>query len=238
MFSPTPDPDIYSDAHFEKLEREYLRAKAKKDDNELYKIVSRLRYRIQRALRNSSEDNSQFQNLGNFTNYTPKPILAISSFEPSELTKKYWELDADLEKDELRLAEKFKKQDFKYSGDIEKLKALFEKIKQFFRPHTKENNFIHIFSAIPQYEEWEPLQWDESNRLLAYFLNAMCNRPNALISKEWQSIAGNGSFFLNKRGKALKTLDLAKAISDVRIISPQPKNFEIIDNALKPFQKK
>ena len=252
--SQRPDPDTPSEEHLAKLEREYLLAVARKNDEQLYNVVRNILIRINRALTYQAPDPYTTSNYDSLiyrsSLQTPSPDITReitpwnpfpepSSYQASEpplLIQAYWSLQTDLQAEEERLAKKFKPRDFNYVGSSEDLHKLFKNLNGYFEVGTKEENFQHIFKSIPGYEEWELLNWRKSNRLLAYLLSEMSNRD--LICNDWQSVAGTGKFFTNQRNKVFKTNDLAKAISDIKTHSGNPKEFEFIDSALAFIPKK
>lgn len=71
----------------------------------------------------------------------------------------------------------------------------------------------------------KPIKWLKSNRLLAYFLDAV------FIGQDWQSIAEKGKLFLNKKGNLLSANDLAAAKS-YYIKYGYPNGSKIIDDIL------
>lgn len=88
--------------------------------------------------------------------------------------------------------------------------------------------FTAIFSEQP-FDSVKPIKWLKSNRLLAYFLDTKFS------SQDWQSIAGQGKLFLNKKGKQLTANDLAAAKSNIEKFT-KPIGFEMIDNILKEIK--
>jgi hypothetical protein len=91
--------------------------------------------------------------------------------------------------------------------------------------------FSNIFTGKP-ISNIKPIKWIESNRLLSYFLDSL------FIGQEWQSIAGNGKLFINKRDKPLNRNDFAvsKSERDYTIKQGKPKGYEKIEKILKEIK--
>jgi len=115
------------------------------------------------------------------------------------------------------------------SNPDKELPELYNKMKgKFIDNATTLEQFKAIFSGEPV-ENIIPLKWIHSNRLLAYFLD------QSFRGREWQSIAGNGKFFLNRKGKILTANDLSKAKKDYTDYG-EPKGHEKIDQILKEIK--
>ena len=71
-------------------------------------------------------------------------------------------------------------------------------------PETTLEQFKAVFTG-QSIESIKPIKWIESNRLLAYFLESFFSGMN------WQSIAGNGHLFKNKKSNLLSANDLSVA---------------------------
>ena len=95
-------------------------------------------------------------------------------------------------------------------------------------PETTLEQFTATFTGQP-IESIEPIKWIKSNRLLAYFLESVFS------GQDWQSIAGNGKLFHNKKAKCLTANDLSGAKKGYLDFG-KPKGFEIIDNILKTIK--
>lgn len=96
-------------------------------------------------------------------------------------------------------------------------------------PETTAEQFKAIFTG-QSIESIKPIKWTDSNRLLAYFLDSVFNGQN------WQSIAGNGGLFLNKKGLKISANDLSVAKKGY-IDFGKPKDYEKIDLILKTIKK-
>jgi hypothetical protein len=96
-------------------------------------------------------------------------------------------------------------------------------------PETTYEQFKYIFTGQP-IESIEPIKWIGTNRLLAYFLDSVFKGQN------WQSIAGNGKLFKNKKNIVITANDLSvakKGYGDYGL----PKDYEKIDLILKTIKK-
>lgn len=118
---------------------------------------------------------------------------------------------------------------YKWQGNVEnELPALYNKMKGVFIDlNTTLEQFTAIFTAQPS-ESIIPLKWIDSNRLLAYFLDL------SFKGHDWQSIAGHGKLFLNKKGKILTANDLATAKEGFNY--GNPKGHNLIDTILKEIK--
>jgi hypothetical protein len=96
-------------------------------------------------------------------------------------------------------------------------------------PETTIEQFKAIFTGQP-IESINPIRWIGSNRLLAYFLESLFS------GQDWQSIAGNGKHFKNKRGKLLNANDLSGAKKGY-IDFGKPNDYQNIDLILKAIKK-
>ena len=122
---------------------------------------------------------------------------------------------------------------YKWPGNAEKelpeLYSLMMGKYKLIAPETTYEQFRAIFTRQP-IESINPIKWTESNRLLAYFLDSVFNGQN------WQSIAGNGGLFLNKKGLKISANDLSVAKKGY-IDFGKPKDYEKIDLILKTIKK-
>lgn len=89
--------------------------------------------------------------------------------------------------------------------------------------------FQTVFSGNP-IEDGKSIKWRESNRLLAYFLDYVFN------GQDWQSIAGNGKLFTNKKDKLITANDLSVAKSNYLVFG-LPKGYEKIDLIIRAIKK-
>jgi hypothetical protein len=97
---------------------------------------------------------------------------------------------------------------------------------------TELNDFESIFSAEIKPQP-QPIKWEKSNRLLAYFFFAL-NQRNFIETKEWQSIIEKNKLFLNKKGKLLNAGDIATALHEIQDSKPIGSNS--IDEFLKKIE--
>lgn len=97
-------------------------------------------------------------------------------------------------------------------------------------PNITYEQFKAVFTGQPIDENFEPVRWISSNRLLAYFLDSV------FIGQDWQSIAANGDFFLNKKGNSFSANDLAQAKKGFKDFG-KPKGYEMIDKILSDIKK-
>jgi hypothetical protein len=79
-------------------------------------------------------------------------------------------------------------------------------------------------------EQGVSIKWNESNRLLAYFLDCVFS------GQDWQSIAGNGKLFSNKKDKPITANDLSVAKSNY-LAYGLPKGYEKIDLIIRTIKK-
>ena len=94
---------------------------------------------------------------------------------------------------------------------------------------TTQEQFKAVFTGQPIVGV-KPIKWSESNRLLAYFLDS------AFTGQNWQSVLGNGSLFINRKGKILKANDLAVAKYEYKRYG-LPNGYKAIDSILKEIKK-
>ncbi len=113
--------------------------------------------------------------------------------------------------------------------ELPELYRLMTEKYKLIEPETTYEQFEAVFTRQP-IESINPIRWKESNRLLAYFLDRVFN------GQDWQSIAGNGSLFKNKKGKTITANDLSVAKKNY-IDYGEPKGYEMIDKILSSIKK-
>jgi hypothetical protein len=127
-----------------------------------------------------------------------------------------------------------KKTSYVWSGNLEEelpdLYSLMINKYNLIAPETSYEQFKAIFTGQQIIDDFEPIKWMESNRLLAYFLDAV------FIGQEWQSIAGNGKLFKNIKNKQITANDLSVAKQGF-VGCGKPKGYEKIDFIVKSIQK-
>lgn len=149
--------------------------------------------------------------------------------------KKYYsnEIDHQQKRPARKLPKQQKKTSYEWQNEPDKelpeLYSLMMGKYKLIAPETTYEQFRAIFTRQP-IESINPIKWTESNRLLAYFLDSVFNGQN------WQSIAGNGGLFLNKKGLKISANDLSVAKKGY-IDFGKPKDYEKIDLILKTIKK-
>ncbi len=114
-------------------------------------------------------------------------------------------------------------------NELPELYRLMKDNYKLIAPETTYGQFTAVFTGQSIDENLKPIKWIHTNKLLAYFLN------KAFDGQDWQSIAGNGKLFKNKKNKELTANDLSVAKRD--FYYGLPKDYKMIDMILKTIQK-
>lgn len=127
-----------------------------------------------------------------------------------------------------------------WQGTNKQLKRLFDGLKEpgFIDPKTDPKAFTAIFSDY--LDKCTPIQWTNSNRLLAYLFNQMNSGIKPLISScQWQAVIGKHKLFKNRSGKFLTAGDLATALNSINdsLNGLNPKGYEKIDEILQTLRR-
>lgn len=113
--------------------------------------------------------------------------------------------------------------------ELPELYSLMKDTYKLIDQQTNLEQFTAVFTG-QDIENINPIKWLHSNRLLAYFLDS------AFYGQDWQSIAGNGKLFINKKSKIITANDLSVAKKGY-VDFGKPKDYEIIDLILKTIKK-
>lgn len=125
-----------------------------------------------------------------------------------------------------------KRTNYVWIGNKDKeIPQLYSQLRDFkiIATETTYELFQTVFTG-NQIEADKSIKWRESNRLLAYFLDDVFN------GQDWQSIAGNGKLFTNKKDKLITANDLSVAKSNYLVFG-LPKGYEKIDLIISSIKK-
>jgi hypothetical protein len=114
--------------------------------------------------------------------------------------------------------------------ELPELHSLMTSKYNLIAPKTTYEQIKAVFTEQPIDDDFEPITWVASNRLLAYFLDC------AFYGQDWQSIVGNGKLFKNKKGKIMSANDLSVAKYEYSQYG-NPKGYEKIDLILSTIKK-
>jgi hypothetical protein len=149
--------------------------------------------------------------------------------------KKYYssEIDHHQKRPARKLPKQQKKTSYVWQIDPDKelpeLYRLMVNKYKLIASETTIEQFKAIFTGQP-IESIVPIKWIGTNRLLAYFLDSVFK------GQDWQSIAGNGKLFKNKKNIVITANDLSVAKKGY-VDYGLPKDYEKINLILKTIKK-
>lgn len=121
---------------------------------------------------------------------------------------------------------------YQWQGKSDELPELYRLMRDEYKLIAHEvdlKQFTAIFTG-QSIDNIKPIKWISSNKLLAYLLEI------AFSNQNWQSIAGNNEYFINKNDKIINANDLSVAKNQIESYG-NPKGYEKIDLILKTIKK-